>query len=80
MIRIPQLGRHTLPHLIGRFVRERDGKHTTRRHVMVHDHVANSMRNHARLAAPGACQDEQRPIDVGDRTLLLGVQPFQEIH
>ena len=36
------------------------------------------MREHARLAAPGACQDEERPVPVRHGGELLRIQYFRE--
>jgi hypothetical protein len=36
--------------------------------------MRDPVRNHARLARSGACQDEQGAVDVFDRSPLFGVE------
>jgi len=38
------------------------------------------VRDHPRLAAPGACQDQKGAIDVLNGGALLGVQTGEKIH
>ena len=38
------------------------------------DQVGHAVRDHARLAGPGAGEDQQRPVDVLDRRALFRVQ------
>jgi hypothetical protein len=44
------------------------------------DEVCDPMGDHPRLAAPGAGEDQERPLDVGYRLPLAGVQTFKEVH
>src|SRR6266850_1879683 len=61
-------------HLPRRLVREGHRQDRARRDAQVADQVRDSVREDARLARPGAGQDEQRPIAVRDGGALLGIQ------
>ena len=55
-----------LPHLARRLVREREGEDLPRRHAALGDEPGDAPRQDARLARPGARDDEQRPVAVRD--------------
>ena len=61
-------------HLLGRLVGEGDRKDFVRLGVAVADEVRDAAGDDARLAGPGAGQDQQRPADVQDRFALFGVE------
>ena len=62
-----------LAHLLGRLVGERDGEDPRGVHALVHE-VGDAVREHPRLARPGAGDDEQRPAAVDDGVELVRVQ------
>src|SRR6185312_4496721 len=61
-------------HLTGRLGGERDCHHASRRVRAGVDAVRDAMRDHARLAGPGACEDHDRSPQGGDRLELLPVE------
>ena len=63
-----------LAHLGRRLVRERDREDPPRRDVAHADEVGDPVSEHARLARPGAREDEERALGRRDRAGLLGVQ------
>jgi hypothetical protein len=48
--------------------------------MAVADEVGDAARDDACLAGPGACQDQQRPLDVEDRLALLRIEGLEEVH
>ncbi len=71
---------HPLPHFAGGLVGEGDGQDRRCRHFVGGDQVRDAVRDDAGLAAAGAGQDQQRPVDMGYGFALLGIQPLEEIH
>ena len=64
-----------LAHLARGLVGERDREDLVRVGGAARDQVRDAVRQHARLAAARAREDEQRALDVANRLGLLGVQP-----
>src|SRR5262249_34936244 len=67
-----------LAHLAGRLVRERDGEDPLRRDAANTYEVGDPLGEHARLAAAGTREHEQRPLGGGDGFALLGVQAVED--
>ena len=67
-------------HLLGRLVGERDREDFVRLGVAVADEVGDAAGDDARLAGPGAGEDQQRPVDVQDGLALFGVEGVEELH
>jgi hypothetical protein len=67
-----------LAHLARRLVRERDGEDAVRRHAERGDEVGDAVGDDARLAAPRASEDEQRPFGAPHRASLRLVQLGRE--
>ena len=59
-----------VPHLAGGLVRERHRKNAPGRDALPRDQVGDAIRDHARLPAAGAGEDEEGPGHVGDRLRL----------
>jgi hypothetical protein len=71
---------HPRPHLFRGFIGERHRQDArTGDPVLLHQ-MRHPMRDYARLAAPGAGQQEQRTFDVGHGGLLLRIQTLKKIH
>jgi len=66
-------------HLLRGLVRERDRQDLARLRLVGVDQVGDPVRQHARLAAARAGQDQQRPLAVRDRLPLGLVQALQEL-
>jgi len=67
-----------LLHLAGGLVGEGDGHHLVGPHAVNLDEVGHAVREHAGLARPGAGEDEQRALEVGDGGALLFVEAGEE--
>ena len=67
-----------LLHLAGRLVGERDGHHLVRADVLHLEEPGDAVREYARLAGARAGEDQERPVDVGDRLALLGVEAGEQ--
>ena len=67
-------------HLFGGLVGERDGEHFVRLGVAVADEVGDAAGDDARLAGPGAGEDQQRSVGVKNRFALFGVEGVEELH
>ena len=65
-------------HLVGGLVGEGDGQDLERADPVVADQVGDAVREHPRLARPGAGDDQQRAVGVGDRLRLDRVEPREE--
>jgi hypothetical protein len=61
-------------HLARRLVRERDGEHRQRRRLAGREQPRDARREHARLAAAGAREDERRPVRQRDGLELRRVE------
>ncbi len=64
-------------HLVGGLVGERDGEDLERADTTITDEVGDASGEHLGLARPGAGHDEQRPVAVGGRLPLDGIEPRQ---
>ena len=51
-----------------------------RRSLSILDQMSHAIRNDSRLAAPCACQNENRPFDSFYSFQLFGIKKFREIH
>ena len=65
---------HTLAHFLGRLVGEGDRGDAAGRVAATADQVGNLLHDHARLAAAGAGEHQQRAFDVQDRGSLGRIQ------
>ena len=68
-----------LAHLAGRLVGERDRQDLSGLRLVGVDQEGDAVREHARLAAAGAGEDQQRPLAVRDRLALRLVEPLQQL-
>jgi len=68
------------PHLLGGLVGEGKRDHLVGAGVAAADEVRDAVRDDARLARPGAGQDEQGTLHPQHRLALLGVELIQEFH
>ncbi len=75
----PHEAHDPLAHLGGGLVRERDREDPPRRDALHPDEVRDPVREHAGLAAPGAGEDEDRPVRRLDGPTLLGVEPADDL-
>ena len=48
--------------------------------VAVADQIGDAAGDDARLAGPGAGEDQQRPVGVKDGVALFGIERFEELH
>jgi hypothetical protein len=71
---------HPLAHLISGFIGESDRQNARPWNAVRLDQVRDAMRDHARLAASGARQQQQRSFDVRDSRLLLWIEALEKIH
>jgi hypothetical protein len=71
---------HPLAHLIGGFIGEGDRQYAGSRNMVRLDQMRDPMRDHARLAATSARQQQQRSFDVRDSRLLLWIETLEKIH
>ena len=78
--RVAEQRRHALLHLLGRLVREGDRDHLAGVRVAGADEVGDAVGDDARLARPGAGEDEQRAVDLQHGLALFGVQFVKEVH
>ena len=69
-----------LPHLLGRLVGEGDRDHLAGVRVAVADEVRDAVGDDARLAGPGAGEDQQRAVHLEHGLALFGVQLVEEVH
>ena len=67
-------------HLIGGFVRERDGEDVLRTHITILDQMSHAIRNDPCLTASGAGKDEHRPFDGFNSFQLFRIQKLRKIH
>ena len=67
-----------LLHLARGLVGERDRQQPERRHPLLGHEERDAMREHARLAAPGTRDHEDRPVGCRRRLALHRVQPGEE--
>ena len=68
----------TAGHLLRRLVRERDREDLVRLCLVGVDQVRDAVRQHARLAAARAGEDQQRPLAVRNRLALGLVEAFEQ--
>ena len=66
-------------HLLGGLVGERDRQDLARLRLVGEDQVRDPVREHPRLAAAGAREDQQRPLAVGDRLPLGLVEALEQL-
>ena len=69
-----------LAHLGGGLVGERDGQDLPRLDAQVFEHMGDAIREHARLAAAGAREDEQRSFGAEHRFALGAVEGIEVYH
>ena len=69
-----------LAHLGGGLVGERDGQNLPRLDAQVFEHMGDAIREHARLAAAGAREDEQRSFGAEHRFALGAVEGIEVYH
>ncbi len=69
-----------LAHFVGGLVGEGDRQNGRARNPMDFHQMRHPMRDHARLAAAGAGQQQQRTFDVGNGGLLLRIETLEKIH
>ena len=70
---------HPSAHLLGRLVGERDREDLARLGLVGIDQERDPVREHARLAAAGAREDQQRPLAVGDGLTLGLVEVLEQL-
>ena len=66
--------RDALLHFLRRLVGERDGSDVRRRKAAVLNEVSDFLRDHPRLARPGASQNQQRTVKITNGFTLGGVE------
>jgi hypothetical protein len=67
-----------LLHLVGRFVRKREGENLLSRDADVRDEVRDPVRDDACLAAPRPGEDQEWAMNVQDGFTLCGVEPLNK--
>ena len=76
---VPEQPLDALAHLAGRLVRERDRQDLAGLRLVGVDQEGDPVGEHARLAAAGAREDQQRPLAVRDGLPLGLVEPLEQL-
>ena len=69
---------HPFLHFLGGFIGKGNRGDVVRRITGLGNQIADFLGNHAGFAAAGTCQDQQRPCQILNGLLLLGVEFHKE--
>ena len=76
----PEQRRYPVAHFTGGLVGEGDRQDGIGRYSLDADQTSDAMRNHPRLAASRAGQNQDRAVEMADSVTLLGIEALKEIH